>query len=171
MATAPAEDEDEPFEALPEEFVFMQPLAEQERRTTYREVRDVNLSVKLTKQKRTPYRTAMFKKTLNFIQPLAPVTLNEILGINRLAISFDGRSARTVIHFGRDFESANLQSVKQLAPNCYRLTLNPDRNSNKHCQWFYFSCQGLDQPTKFIISGFTKPTSLFNEGMKICVFE
>lgn len=34
--------------------------------------------------------------------------------------------------------------------------------------WFYFSVEGLEGDVKFVIDGFTKSSSLYNEGMKIC---
>ena len=34
--------------------------------------------------------------------------------------------------------------------------------------WFYFACEGLKGEITFIIKGFTKTSSLYNEGMKIC---
>lgn len=171
MASVLAGDEEETFEAPPDEFVYLQPLDDQEHRTTFRQVREAALSIKLIKQKRMHSRTNAFKRPPQVEQTSAHTSLADIIGINRLAISFDAKSQKRGVHFGRDFESANLQSVRQLAHNCYCVTLSADRNSNKHCQWFYFSCEGLEHPTKFIVSGFTKTTSLYNEGMKVCVFD
>ena len=37
--------------------------------------------------------------------------------------------------------------------------------------WFYFSVQGLKGENTFIIEGFSKSSSLYNEGMKVCYRE
>ena len=37
--------------------------------------------------------------------------------------------------------------------------------------WFYFSVQGIKGEAQFVIKGFTKSSSLYNEGMKVCYRE
>ena len=46
--------------------------------------------------------------------------------------------------------------------------MNADTNTRGHQQWFYFRVRNMRRGTKykFIIWNFTKPKSLFNEGMK-----
>ena len=52
----------------------------------------------------------------------------------------------------------------------YRLTLRPDSNSRHQSMWFYFRVRGVKSAT-FIVSPFKKSSSLYNEGMKICIKE
>lgn len=44
-------------------------------------------------------------------------------------------------------------------------------NSDRVSAWFYFMVEGMKGEAKFIIKGFTKTSSLYNEGMKICYKE
>jgi hypothetical protein len=44
-------------------------------------------------------------------------------------------------------------------------------NSNRSSAWFYFRCEGLKGEVNFVISGFTKTSSLYSEGMKVCYRE
>lgn len=63
MTAARTEEEDSPFEALTDEFVYLQPTEEQERRTTCRTVKDCALSIRLVQQKRN-YRAGVLKKAM-----------------------------------------------------------------------------------------------------------
>ena len=70
--------------------------------------------------------------------------------------------------FRSNFECGNLHSVKMNNQNTYEIELQRQTNSNRTSAWFYFSVQGVKGETNFIIKGFTKSSSLYNEGMKIC---
>jgi hypothetical protein len=50
------------------------------------------------------------------------------------------------------------------------LKIKSDTNSKLQSQWFYFKIKGVKKAT-FIIEGFRKSKSLYNEGMKICIKE
>jgi hypothetical protein len=49
--------------------------------------------------------------------------------------------------------------------------MDKEVNSNRSSGWFYFRCEGLKGEVNFIISGFTKTSSLYSEGMKVCYRE
>jgi hypothetical protein len=55
-----------------------------------------------------------------------------------------------------------------VAANTYSITLERETNSNRGSAWFYFSVEGLRGEAHFIIRGFTKSSSLYSEGMKVC---
>lgn len=44
-------------------------------------------------------------------------------------------------------------------------------NSDRVSSWFYFAVEGLKGEVKFILKGFSKCSSLYNNGMKICFRE
>ncbi|KAL8221766.1 UNVERIFIED_CONTAM: Cytosolic carboxypeptidase 3 [Gekko kuhli] len=50
----------------------------------------------------------------------------------------------------------------------YQLTLRTDLYTNKHTQWYYFQVTNTQagRPYRFTIVNFTKPTSLYNHGMR-----
>ena len=54
----------------------------------------------------------------------------------------------------------------------YDLTLHHDVHSVGHTQWFYYSVSNMVANTsvKFNIGNFTKPTSLFNDGMRPLIY-
>lgn len=55
-----------------------------------------------------------------------------------------------------------------IAANTFEIELERETNSNRVSSWFYFSAEGIRGEAHFIVKGFTKSSSLFNEGMKIC---
>jgi hypothetical protein len=73
--------------------------------------------------------------------------------------------------FRGNFESGNLQKAQKVAPGTYSITLNKELSSNRTSTWFYFAVEGLKGEVKMVIKGFTKPCSLFNDGMKVCFRE
>jgi len=80
------------------------------------------------------------------------------------------------LRFDSSFESGNLDSVYKVMPWEYDLYMRVDTNTRGHLQWFYFSvsydsCHGhfKDRPLTFNINNFTKSTSLYSVGMRICV--
>lgn len=78
------------------------------------------------------------------------------------------------LKFDSFFESGNLDLVTKLRPFEYDLYMRIDTNSTGHHQWFYFSIEYnsqtfLKQTITFNICNFTKPSSLYNYGMRICM--
>uniref|UniRef100_A0ABM5GF80 Cytosolic carboxypeptidase 3 isoform X1 n=1 Tax=Pogona vitticeps TaxID=103695 RepID=A0ABM5GF80_9SAUR len=73
----------------------------------------------------------------------------------------------TLIFEGR-FESGNLQKVVKISDFDYQLTLRTDLYTKKHTQWYYFQVTNTQAgiPYRFTIVNFTKPTSLYNHGMR-----
>ncbi|XP_053108786.1 cytosolic carboxypeptidase 3 isoform X3 [Hemicordylus capensis] len=70
--------------------------------------------------------------------------------------------------FEARFESGNLQKVVKISDFEYQLTLRTDLYTNKHTQWYYFQVTNTQagMPYRFTIVNFTKPTSLYNRGMR-----
>lgn len=70
------------------------------------------------------------------------------------------------------FESGNIEKVfkNRAAPSSqeYHMFMNVDTNTRGHQQWFYFRVRNMrtDTKYKFNIWNFTKPKSLFKDGMK-----
>jgi cytosolic carboxypeptidase protein 2/3 len=73
--------------------------------------------------------------------------------------------------FKSNFECGNISSVALSGPNAYDIELEKETNSNRVSNWFYFSVEGLKGEARFVIKGFTKSSSLYNEGMKVCYRE
>ncbi|XP_058153392.1 cytosolic carboxypeptidase 3 isoform X3 [Dasypus novemcinctus] len=70
--------------------------------------------------------------------------------------------------FEARFESGNLQKVVKVAEYEYQLTVRPDLFTNKHTQWYYFQVTNTQAGIvyRFTIVNFTKPSSLYNRGMR-----
>ncbi|KAM7179792.1 cytosolic carboxypeptidase 3 [Macrochelys suwanniensis] len=70
--------------------------------------------------------------------------------------------------FEARFESGNLQKVVKVSEFEYQLTLRTDLYTNRHTQWYYFRVTNTQagMPYRFTIVNFTKPTSLYNHGMR-----
>ncbi|XP_033018639.1 cytosolic carboxypeptidase 3 isoform X3 [Lacerta agilis] len=70
--------------------------------------------------------------------------------------------------FEARFESGNLQKVVKISDFEYQLTLRTDLYTKKHTQWYYFQVTNTQagMPYRFTIVNFTKPTSLYNRGMR-----
>lgn len=67
------------------------------------------------------------------------------------------------------FESGNIEKVyKNQKSQEYHLFMNVDTNTRGHQQWFYFRVRNMRKGVKykFNIWNFTKPKSLFNDGMR-----
>lgn len=73
--------------------------------------------------------------------------------------------------FKSNFECGNIMNVDQVGANSYRIELEKEVNSNRQSSWFYFTVEGVKGEAHFAITGFSKSSSLFNEGMKICYKE
>jgi hypothetical protein len=79
--------------------------------------------------------------------------------------------AESPIEFDSMFESGNLDRVIMVGPREYDLYMRPDTNTRSHHQWFYFRTitkSNLGKVT-FNVINFTKPRSLYEYGMKVCI--
>ena len=77
------------------------------------------------------------------------------------------------VRFESRFENANLKKAIKVSDTEYNLWLNFDHNTKGHTQWFYFKIMTqLPAGTKidFSILNLMKPDSLYNYGMKPCIF-
>ena len=72
------------------------------------------------------------------------------------------------VTFRSNFECGNLNSVKLVAHNTYQIELEKETNSNRISGWFYFNVEGIKGEASFIIQGFSKSSSLYNDNMKVC---
>jgi hypothetical protein len=70
--------------------------------------------------------------------------------------------------FKSNFECGNISAVKLTAASTYQIELERETNSTRRSAWFFFSVEGLKGEASFVIQGFTKSSSLYNEGMKVC---
>ncbi|KAK4467595.1 hypothetical protein MN116_000259, partial [Schistosoma mekongi] len=70
--------------------------------------------------------------------------------------------------FESRFESGNLRQVRRIGSFDYELLLKPDLYTKRHVQWFYFSVQNIlpGFTYTFLIVNFTKPTSLYSQGLQ-----
>ncbi|KAA0197818.1 Cytosolic carboxypeptidase 3 [Fasciolopsis buskii] len=68
--------------------------------------------------------------------------------------------------FESRFESGNLREARRIGPFEYELTLRPDQYTKRHVQWFYFAlCNASPGYVyRFVITNFTKRTSLYSKG-------
>ncbi|XP_013406856.1 cytosolic carboxypeptidase 2 isoform X3 [Lingula anatina] len=78
----------------------------------------------------------------------------------------------TTLVFESRFESGNLFKVYKVGDYEYELWLRNDLYTNKHTQWFYFRLSNTRPNVKyrFTIVNFMKPDSLYNNGMKPCMY-
>jgi len=78
----------------------------------------------------------------------------------------------TTLVFESRFESGNLRRAVQVYEFEYDLILKPDYNTRGNTQWFYFSVSNtkLGHKYRFNIINMMKPDSLYNFGMKPCVY-
>lgn len=69
-----------------------------------------------------------------------------------------------------NFESGNLEKVyKSHKQQEYHLFMSADTNTRGHQQWFFFRVRNMRKgiPYKFNIWNFSKPRSLFGDGMRL----
>ena len=75
--------------------------------------------------------------------------------------------------FDSNFESGNLDMVIKKRDLEYDLYMRVDTNTRGHHQWFYFSAESNmnfhKAKVRFNVVNFTKSSSLYNNGMKICI--
>jgi hypothetical protein len=74
--------------------------------------------------------------------------------------------------FESRFESGNLRRVVQIKDFEYDLILKPDYNTRGNTQWYYFSMSNTRAGATYRINivNMIKPDSLYNYGMKPCVY-
>lgn len=77
----------------------------------------------------------------------------------------------TALFVDSHFESGNIEKVfksRSQASQEYHLFMNADTNTRGHQQWFFFRVRNTlkDVKYKFTIWNFTKPKSLYRDGMK-----
>mmetsp|Transcript_50943 Transcript_50943/g.159167 ORF Transcript_50943/g.159167 Transcript_50943/m.159167 type:complete len:946 (-) Transcript_50943:252-3089(-) len=72
------------------------------------------------------------------------------------------------LRFSSSFESGNLRRVTQVGVYEYDIQLEPDTNSNRHMQWFYFQVSNVQKGVsyKFNIVNMCKSKSLYNYGLR-----
>lgn len=70
--------------------------------------------------------------------------------------------------FRSNFECGNIGTVEQIGSNIFKISLDVESNSLRNNSWFYFSVEGLKGEVQFVIGGFTKNASLYNDGMRLC---
>ncbi|XP_041531559.1 cytosolic carboxypeptidase 3 isoform X3 [Microtus oregoni] len=90
------------------------------------------------------------------------------VGGNRTSLKQPVDNCDNTLVFEARFESGNLQKVVKVADYEYQLTVRPDLFTNKHTQWYYFQVTNTQAEIayRFTIVNFTKPSSLYNRGMK-----
>ena len=85
--------------------------------------------------------------------------------------TFGISKVKSTIQFESRFESGNLFAAYQINDNNYQLVLQNDTNTNGYNQWFFFKVMSNEKKTiNFNIINMSQRYSLFNEGMKICVY-
>eukprot|EP00960_Hanusia_phi_P043713 756211-Hanusia_phi.AAC.7 len=72
------------------------------------------------------------------------------------------------LRFSSNFESGNLRRVTQVGTCEYDIQLEPDTNSNRHMQWYYFKVSNVQKGIsyKFNIVNMCKSKSLYNYGLR-----
>lgn len=75
------------------------------------------------------------------------------------------------VRFDSRFESGNLGLVSRVSPTEFNLLLDNDINTSGFTQWFFFRVE-VDRQCKlrFNLLNFRKRNSLFQRGMKVCVY-
>jgi hypothetical protein len=73
--------------------------------------------------------------------------------------------------FRSNFECGSLGEVSLIGVNSFKVTMEQESNSTRGNTWFYFSVEGVKGEAHFVISGFTKRSSLYNSGMRLCYRE
>ncbi|OMJ74656.1 hypothetical protein SteCoe_26367 [Stentor coeruleus] len=78
----------------------------------------------------------------------------------------------TTLVFESRFESGNLRRAIQIYDYEYDLVLRLDLNSKGNMQWYYFSIGNTRKGQKYVfnIINMVKPNSLYNFGLKPCVY-
>lgn len=76
------------------------------------------------------------------------------------------------LKFESRFESGNLNRASRVSEDEYNLTLEFDFHTKGHTQWYYFSACPYKVPhvVRFNLNNLVKLDSLYNEGLKPCVY-
>mmetsp|Transcript_1109 Transcript_1109/g.2706 ORF Transcript_1109/g.2706 Transcript_1109/m.2706 type:complete len:878 (+) Transcript_1109:41-2674(+) len=77
-----------------------------------------------------------------------------------------------VLRFDSKFESGNLKKALRVSDSEYNLYISPDVETKGHTQWYYFSVKSFksNHTVRFNIMNLHKYESLYNEGLKPCVY-
>ena len=112
-----------------------------------------------------------FGKSYDFKKPTSgKLNLAEIRR-KKIVNQWKASSSEDNLEFDSNFESGNLDLVVKKSTFEYDLFMRSDSNSGRHHHWFYFSVKNKTKGLiKFNILNFTKPHSLFSQGMRICIF-
>jgi len=77
------------------------------------------------------------------------------------------------LQFESRFESGNLLSARRgSVQHSYELMLHPDRNTSRHTMWYYFRVANVRAGVtyRFSIVNLLKPSSVYELGMKPCIY-
>ncbi|XP_076450580.1 uncharacterized protein LOC143286741 isoform X3 [Babylonia areolata] len=92
-------------------------------------------------------------------------------GCSKCSVDLESDNDTTLLFESR-FESGNLAKAVKVGDYDYELWLRYDLYTNKHTQWFYFRVTNMKPniPYRFTIVNFLKPDSLYNYGMRPCMY-
>jgi|JI6StandDraft_1071083.scaffolds.fasta_scaffold24135_2 hypothetical protein len=93
---------------------------------------------------------------------------------NGLLLGDQSEAGYRDVRFESKFESGNLGRVSRVnrcSPTEFNLLIDNDINTSGFTQWFFFKVE-VDKACKlrFNILNFRKRSSLFQRGMKVCVY-
>ena len=92
------------------------------------------------------------------------------------------RDDEKLLKFESRFENGNLKKAIKISDFEYNLIIENDFNTKGHTQWYYFKvasplqrgtalhCNFIGEKVKFNFLNLNKPQSLYQEGMRPCVF-
>ena len=91
---------------------------------------------------------------------------------NNKVVEFFQLDESDALIFESRFESGNLTMVSQVSRTEYNLLIQNDVNTLGNTQWFYFSVSNAVASTKVRLNliNMCKSTSLFQDGMSICIY-
>nr|KAG5693866.1 hypothetical protein BaRGS_009922 [Batillaria attramentaria] len=92
-------------------------------------------------------------------------------GCSKCCVDLESDNDTTLLFESR-FESGNLAKAVKVGEYDYELWLRYDLYTNKHTQWFYFRIMNMrpNVQYRFTIVNFLKPDSLYNFGMRPCMY-
>ncbi|XP_072107473.1 cytosolic carboxypeptidase 3-like [Mobula birostris] len=117
-----------------------------------------------------PQECEVIKERIRHIASSKHFTFSRVGGsaqpLSQAAVNLDKQD--NTLRFEARFECGNLQKVVKVGERDYNLMLCTDLYTTRHTQWFYFQVQNTHKamPYRFTIVNLTKPTSLYNRGMK-----
>lgn len=89
---------------------------------------------------------------------------SHIINAQGHSIALNTTNTPTTLTFDGDFESANLDQVRQRSPSTFDLWMRNDSNGTGSLQWFYFRMKNTSEfidTARINIVNFTKGNSLF----------